>query len=164
MKKRPRNCSAGAPRNASGFDTNRSLQDLEGSDWGEPPASSYLVTTCYRLRRTPIREFSVEDLRIMIGQEIGLDYLVPLALQRLAEDPLIHGDFFPGDLLKNVVSLPINFWDAHLELQREAAAVAVHAAEILGALEPGKAQSIGPAMSDKRGDPLAQFLRRYSPD
>ena len=46
---------------------NKSLQELEAKDWGEQAYDSYLVTTIHRLRRVPLREFSVEDLRIMIG-------------------------------------------------------------------------------------------------
>ncbi len=43
------------------------LQELEGSDWGEPEYGSHLVTTCHRLRRTPVRDFIVGELRIMTG-------------------------------------------------------------------------------------------------
>jgi CDI immunity proteins len=135
--------STSASQRQRGFDISRTLQDLEDKDRDEPPFPSYLVTTCHRLRRKPIREFSVEDLRIMIGQEIGLEYLVPVALERLAEDPFIHGDFFPGDLLRNVVSLPAGFWDAHPELRREAVAVAVYAAEVLRALCLAKRRALG---------------------
>ena len=65
----------------------KSLQDLEGVDWGEPTFPSHLVTTCHRLHRTPLQDFTVEDLRIMIGQQMGLPYLVPLALERLRVNP-----------------------------------------------------------------------------
>ena len=64
----------------------KSLEELEASDWGEPTYDSYLVTTIHRLRRVPLRQFSVEDLRIMIGQDIGLQYLVPLALEHLRKN------------------------------------------------------------------------------
>ncbi len=62
-------------------DHERRLQELEASDWGEPEYGSHLVTTCHRLRRTPVRDFTVGELRIMIGQGIGLPWLVPLAPQ-----------------------------------------------------------------------------------
>ena len=54
------------------FDRQKSLQELEQDNWGEPPYNSYLVTTIHRLRRKPLAEFATEDLRIMIGQRIGL--------------------------------------------------------------------------------------------
>ena len=98
-------------------DRMKSLQELEHADWGEPNYDSYLVTTCHRLRRKPLMEFTIEDLRIMIGQQIGLPYLLPLALDHLAENPWSSGDLFPGDLLTNVARVPPQFWQQHPELQ-----------------------------------------------
>ena len=81
----------------------KTLDQLEGVVWGEPTYDSHLVTTCHRLRTKPIDEFSVEDLRIMIGQQISLPHLVPLAVAALERDPLAEGDDYPGDLLANVI-------------------------------------------------------------
>lgn len=50
----------------------KTLEELDGEKWGEPSYDSYLVTNCHRLRRIPLKDFSVEDLRLMIGQGIGL--------------------------------------------------------------------------------------------
>lgn len=58
---------------------------------------------CHRLRRKPLDQFVAEDLRIMIGQQIGLQYLLPRAIALLSADPLTEGDFYPGDLLKVVL-------------------------------------------------------------
>lgn len=80
------------------------LEQLEEQSFVEPEFESYLVMTCHRLWKKPIDNFSVEDLRIMIGQNLGLEHLVPIALKVLREDPLAEGDFFPGDLLSNVIS------------------------------------------------------------
>jgi hypothetical protein len=68
------------------------------------------VTTCHRLRRKPLREFDAEDLRIMIGQGIGLPWLNPHALEMLEEYPLIEGDFYPGDLLAAVLQVEPTCW------------------------------------------------------
>ena len=81
----------------------KTLDQLECVVWGEPTHDSHLVTTCHRLRTKPIDEFSVEDLRIMIGQQISLPHLVPLAVAALERDPLAEGDDYPGDLLANVI-------------------------------------------------------------
>ena len=64
---------------------NKSLQQLDGQDWGEPAFDSRLVVECHRLRRVPLRDFTVENLRITIGQSIGLEHLVTLVLERLHE-------------------------------------------------------------------------------
>jgi hypothetical protein len=96
-----------------GFDRNKSLEELEKADWGEPTHNSYLVTTLHRLRRKPLRDFEIEDFRIMIGQGIGLPFLVPLALERLEEEPLSAGDFYRGDLLRAVLQIHEEFWMNH---------------------------------------------------
>lgn len=97
----------------------KSLRELEHSDWGEPTYDSHLVTTIHRLRRVPLCQFTVEHLRIVIGQNIGLQYLIPIALEHLGKDPLGEGDFYPGDLLKMVLTADPDFWREHPEWRRE---------------------------------------------
>ncbi|MGD0664109.1 MAG: contact-dependent growth inhibition system immunity protein [Rhabdochlamydiaceae bacterium] len=93
------------------FNINKSLQELENCDWGEPDYDSYLVTTCHKLRRIPLKEFKIEDLRIMIAQNISLKFLMPLALEQLRNNPLAEGDFYPGDLLIAVLRTKAEFWN-----------------------------------------------------
>jgi hypothetical protein len=105
------------------FDRSKSLQQLEGEDWGEPTYHSHLVKECHRLRRVPLCDFTVEDLRIMIGQDIGLEYLVPLALERLQAEPYAEGDFYPGDLLVDVLHSDAQFWRRRQELRQQLVAL-----------------------------------------
>ena len=109
----------------------KSLQELERSDWGEPTYDSYFVTISHRLRRVPLRQFTVEDLRIMIGQNIGLQYLVPLALEHLRKDPLAEGDFYPGDLLKMVLAADAHFWREHAQWHKEVEHIERHARDLI---------------------------------
>jgi hypothetical protein len=97
---------------------NKTLQELEGQDWGEPNFPSHLVTTCHELRRKPLHDFTVEDLRIMIGQNISLNYLIPLAIEHLRRDPLVAGDYYPGDLLDAVLRAESGFWRGQPHLRR----------------------------------------------
>jgi hypothetical protein len=92
------------------FDRTKTLHELENADWGLTPNGSNLEKTVRELRRRPLSEFTVEDLRIMIGQNVGLFYLIPLAIERLHIDPLVGGDFYRGDLMKNVLSVSREFW------------------------------------------------------
>lgn len=75
-----------------------------------------LVNKVLELRRIPLNQFSVENLRLMIGQKEGLTYLIPLALYILKDDLFAEGDFYPGDLLQNVLKVPGSFWKEHKEL------------------------------------------------
>ncbi len=95
------------------FDRCKSLEELERGAWGEPAYDSFLVTTAHRLRRKPLADFTTEDLRIMIGQQIGLPFLIQLAVERLEVEPLAEGDFYPGDLLKAVLGVGEQFWSVH---------------------------------------------------
>jgi hypothetical protein len=65
------------------------------------------------LRSKALQDYTVEDLRLSIGQGIGLSWLVPLALAQLQQDLLAEGDYYPGDLLSAVSRLPASYWQAH---------------------------------------------------
>jgi hypothetical protein len=47
----------------------------------------------------------------MIGQQIALNRLVPLALDRLRLDPLTEGDYYPGDLLASILRADATVWE-----------------------------------------------------
>jgi hypothetical protein len=70
------------------------------------------------LRRRPLNELTTEDLRLLIGQNIGLPYLLPLALEVLRDNPMAAGDFYEGDLLSAVLTRNPAIWTEHPELGR----------------------------------------------
>jgi hypothetical protein len=73
------------------------IEELEGARWPDPsPSSTRLVRRCHELRRVPLQEFTTEDLRLMLAQQIAVPILLPMALDELAEDPLVEGDMYPG--------------------------------------------------------------------
>lgn len=92
------------------------LEQLENDYWGEPDFNSHLVTECHRLRKIPLNKFTTEDLRIMLGQKFSIKHLLPLAVEILEKDPLAEGDFYPGDLLLSVLSLPKEEWNKYNNL------------------------------------------------
>ena len=83
----------------------KTLEMLERDVWPAPDYSSHLAKTAHASRKTPLDDFTVEDLRLMIGQSIGLQYLLPRAMAVLANDPLAEGDFYPCDLLVQVAKI-----------------------------------------------------------
>lgn len=93
----------------------RTLEQVENDRWGDPPAdATNLVATVHRLRCMPIGALTVENLRMLIGQVVGTNTLVPLALALLEHDPLAEGDFYPGDLLDAVCRrTPRSYWSAN---------------------------------------------------
>jgi hypothetical protein len=93
----------------------KSLDSLEKVNWGEPNFDSYLVKTCHRLRKVPLNEFEIEDLRIMIGQDIGLEFLIPIAIEELEKDILAEGHLYEGDLFHAVTSSDPEYWKTNRE-------------------------------------------------
>ena len=93
----------------------KSLDNLEKVNTPSDHAAgnSYLVQTYQRLRKKPLEEFTTEDLRLMIGQESGLPYLIPLALEVLGRDLFAEGDLYEGDLLNAVLQIHPDFWKAN---------------------------------------------------
>ena len=76
--------------------------------------STLLVKKCTYLLEKKLIEFTAGDLRVMIGQNIHLDYLVPMAIGILEDDILVEGDYFEGDLLLNVLHIQNTFWENNL--------------------------------------------------
>lgn len=99
------------------------LEQIEQDSWGNAPEdASRLIRTAHELRRKPIGTLTVEDLRLLISQQIGLDALVPRAVALLRQDPMLEGDFYPGDLLVAVLKVPSSYWHQHtglLEIMHE---------------------------------------------
>jgi len=124
-----------------------SLEQLEKDAWPEPDYNSYLVATCHKLRKKRLSDFGVEDLRIMIGQSIGLKYLLPKAIETLRQNPFSEGDFYEGDLLIAVVRLPANNVPID-EVYKEDLALVCQAA----------LNSVEPKLADPERDVVAEFL------
>ena len=53
----------------------------------------------------------------MIGQGLGLRFLVPLAVEVVERDPLADGDLYPGELLSSLLRTPQSSWAAQPELR-----------------------------------------------
>jgi len=95
---------------------NKSLENLEKDIWNKPDEhSSHIATTCHKLRKKQLKDFEIEDLRIMIEQNIGLNFLIPFAIEALKQNILAEGDFYKGDLLKSVLTSETVYWKSEKE-------------------------------------------------
>jgi hypothetical protein len=94
---------------------NKSISELEGWIWtGDIPNNddSYVVQTFYRLHDLPVCEMSLADIRFLIGQNSGLEYLVPLIIEELSKDIFVEVEYYPGDLLCSLllINSEPNYW------------------------------------------------------
>lgn len=102
--------------------SDRSLSEIkEFSYYGAIPSDddSYLVRTTYQLYFKKLKDFTVEDIRIMLSQNNALELLIPMAISVLKENILAEGDFFEGDLLITLLRTDQIFWINHVSLKEE---------------------------------------------
>lgn len=90
------------------------LNDLDPTaDPGRAGGGTSLTRRCSELRSKPLEDFTAEDLRIMIAQQLSLDHLVPLALTMVERNALVEGDFYSGDLLAALFAVSSSYWQDH---------------------------------------------------
>ncbi len=88
-----------------------SIKQLE-KDYSKDPTEfpTQLVENCYNYRKIPLQELTIEQIRLLISQKIGIEYLTEIALEKLDENILAEGAIYEGDLLEAVSRIPSEFW------------------------------------------------------
>lgn len=98
----------------------KSLENLEKDFWGNPPiGATPLIEKVYRWRTIPTGELEPKHLRLLIGQQVGLFYLIPLALEILKRELLIDSELYEGDLLRSVLTVEDAFWLENIQLKNQ---------------------------------------------
>lgn len=95
--------------------SNKSIEELENDYWEDSDFDSYVVQTCQKARKKPISKLSDEEIRLLIGQKIGLKYLIPIALSIVKENLFVEITFFEGDLLVQLLRLLYSDWKENKE-------------------------------------------------
>lgn len=104
--------------------TSRTLEQLENDVWPEPSVHTNLIDTCHRLRKIPLNALSAGDVRILLGQRIGVRHLVDRAIEFLNEDPMLEASFYPGDLLTAVLRADLNRYRGFPSIRNQLVAIA----------------------------------------
>ncbi|MEU3829630.1 hypothetical protein GT045_12990 [Streptomyces sp. SID486] len=98
----------------SGFvDRRKTIEELDGDQWPEPPRhSTPLVLGVHALRRRAIKDLSVEDTRRLISQDVGLPWLLPVALDFLRETAPDEAEtgWYDDDLLSAALTRSESVW------------------------------------------------------
>jgi hypothetical protein len=92
------------------LDRNKTIEQIEGKKLGILQNESRLVAKVHELRTKKIQDLTTEDLRLLIGQNLSLDVLIPKAISNLKTDILCEGDLYEGDLLKSVLDSDKDYW------------------------------------------------------
>jgi hypothetical protein len=90
----------------------KSIEQLENDYWkvqSEFPTN--LIKRCFEYRKIKISELTVEQIRLLISQKIGIEFLIGIALEKLEQNIIAEGDLYEGDLLDSVSKVPTKFWN-----------------------------------------------------
>lgn len=98
---------------ATNIDT-KSIAELERIDWHGPGLdASPLAKRCYELIQKPLSSLTVADWRVLIAQDIGLNFLMARALEVVEKDPLLETEHYRGDLLVSLLRVSPEFFSTH---------------------------------------------------
>jgi hypothetical protein len=88
----------------------KTLEEIENYYWNDISFETDLIEKCYAYRKIPIKSMSTENIRLLLGQNIGNKVLIPEAIEKLKENILEDGDLFEGDLLVSVLRSERSYW------------------------------------------------------
>ncbi len=90
----------------------KTLENLEKDFWGKPNYDSYLVRRAHEIRKIPLSDLTNDDIAMMVRQKFSLDYIIPLAIDKLKIDILAHGETgVEGAIMDAILRVPKDFWD-----------------------------------------------------
>lgn len=95
------------------IDRSRSLEQLDGHRWPDPPPdTTAMVMNIHELRRRPVGLLEPHELARLIGQDVGLPWLLPLAVEILRDTAprQAAGGWYDEDLLYAVVTRRPEAW------------------------------------------------------
>ena len=109
-------CCASAKKNSRM--TSKSIEQLENNVWEMPNEfPTDMIKRCFEYRKISIAELTTEQIRLLISQEIGIQYLIGTAIEKLKRNILAEGDFYEGDLLVAVSKIPAEYWTENKNYQ-----------------------------------------------
>lgn len=99
---------------------NKSLRELGAWSWLREPSemelnSDRLTIELDRISKKKLCQYTPSDIYLAVSQEKGLQYTLPMAVPLLSDDLFIECEFYPGDLLKAVLSVPTTYYQHHTE-------------------------------------------------
>ncbi len=88
----------------------KSLVDLVEFEVLREPSEHNLINLINKYAHVNLKDLSIEGLRMLVSQGLGLKYCVPIALRKLTTNFFAEGDYYEGDLFIAVSSIDSDFW------------------------------------------------------
>ena len=104
------------------IDPSQTLEQLGGQRWPDPPPdTTSLVKAVHELRRRPVGDLRPDELARLITQDVGLPWLLPIAVRILCDTApgQAAGGWYDDDLLYAVVTRNPRVWEQFPDLAHE---------------------------------------------
>ena len=94
--------------------SNKSIEELENDYWKEESEfPTNLIKRCFEYRKIKVSKLTIEQIRLLISQKIGIEFLIGIALEKLEQNIIVEGDLYEGDLLDSISKIPTEFWNKY---------------------------------------------------
>lgn len=124
---------SGVKEDPEEINTHRCLLELDPQTWDPANLSDETAYIAQRLASKPVRRLTAAELRELIARDLSLPITVPLAMERIAEDPFLQAQRHPGDLITTIMESSARFWRAREDLWLEMIGILGKAVEIINA-------------------------------
>lgn len=113
----------------------KTLTQLERDDWGPCTSESEIIQRLFRLRHKPLKLLALDDLRTAIHFGVGLNYVLPIVLDLLWNDPWLDSGNYTGDLLEAALRVGSDFYLSHPDYYRKVMGIAAEAVRVWDAMD-----------------------------
>ena len=94
--------------------SNKSIEELENDYWKEESEfPTNLIKRCFEYRKIKVSKLTIGQIRLLISQKIGIEFLIGIALEKLEQNIIVEGDLYEGDLLDSISKIPTEFWNKY---------------------------------------------------
>lgn len=105
----------------------RTLTQLERDDWGVCASKSEIIQRLFKLRHKPLKLLEPGDLRTAIHFGVGMNYVLPIVLDALWNDPWLDAGNYADDLLAAALRVVPDVNLVHPDYCRRVLGIAVDA-------------------------------------
>ena len=98
------------------FDPHKTLMQLDPDAWDPDALDPEWGVFVQRLANKPLRKFLPTEMYALLQRQLGLPFVVPLAINRLEADPFLQAAQYPGDLLTVLIEVDSRFWNERYDL------------------------------------------------
>lgn len=81
------------------------------SDFEITGSEAGFIQKIHAIRNKCLRDFTADEVRVCLVQDVGTVYLLPKALNLLESNPWIDTEHYDGDLLNACIDIAAECWD-----------------------------------------------------